>query len=143
MWSDTLFAAERAYLIRLLLWAASSILAGTLILVILTVRRSRAPIVARFAGQALTWGVIELAFAAIAWHTQPIRDVAAAVRLDRFTWFNTGFDVAIVGAGMALAVVGWTGQRLGLVGTGIAVVVQGLALLVLNLTFLSILARLV
>ena len=143
MWSDTLFAAERAHLLRLSLWAASSILAGTLVVVVLTVRRTTAPILAHFARQALGWGMIELTLSAIAWRTQGMRDLAGAVRLDRFTWFSAGLDVAIVGAGITLAVVGWTGRRFGLVGAGLGVVVQGLALLVLHLTFLSILARLV
>ncbi|HEX6051369.1 MAG TPA: hypothetical protein VFZ21_18950 [Gemmatimonadaceae bacterium] len=143
MWSDTLFAAERAHLLRLLLWAAASVVVGTLIVVVLTVRRAKAPIVTQFAAQALGWGVLELAISAIAWRAQPMRDVSAAVRLDRITWFGAGLDVGLVTLGIALAVVGWMGRRLGVVGAGLGVAVQGLALLVLNLTFLSILARLV
>jgi len=143
MWSDTLFAAERAHLLRLLLWGASSVVVGTLIVVVLTVRRAKAPIVAQFAGQALGWGVIELAISAIAWRAQPMRDVSAAVRLDRITWFSAGLDVGLVAVGIALAVVGWMGRRLGVVGVGLGIVVQGLALLLLSLTFLSVLARLV
>jgi hypothetical protein len=143
MWSDTLFAAERAHLLRLLVWAASSVLIGTLIMVAITARRIKAPIVSQFATQALTWGVVELGLCAVLWRTQAMRDVSAATRLDRLTWLSAGLDAGIVSVGIALAVLGWTGRRFGLVGAGLGVLVQGLALLVLHLTFLSILARLV
>jgi hypothetical protein len=143
MWSDTLFAAERAHLLRMSLWAASSIVAGTLIVVALTVRRARAPIVAQFAAQALGWGVVVLAFSIVSWQAQTMRDVSGAVRLDRITWFMAGLDVGMVAVGIALAAVGWEGRRLGFLGAGLGVVVQGLALFVLNLTFLSILSRVV
>lgn len=143
MWSDTLLAAERAYLLRVALWAASSILVGTIIAVVVTVRRINAPIVTRFATQALGWGIVELAIVAVAWRALGMRDVSAATRLDRVTWFNAGLDVGIVAVGITVVVAGWTGRRFGFVGAGLGVVVQGLALLVLNLTFLSILERLV
>ena len=143
MWSDTLFAAERAHVLRLLLWAASSVLVGTLIVVVVTARRIKASIVSQFATQTLMWGVVELALCAVLWRTQTMRDVSSATRLDRMTWFSAGLDAGIVGVGIALAALGWTGRRFGLVGAGLGVLVQGLALLVLHLTFLSILARLV
>src|SRR5688572_5805248 len=142
MWSDTLFAAERAHLLRVLVWGASSVLVGTLVVVAVTARRVKAPIVSQFAAQALAWGLVELALCAVLWRTQTMRDVSTATRLDRMTWFGAGLDAGIIGVGMALAVLGWTGRRFGLVGAGLGVVVQGLALLVLHLTFLSILARL-
>lgn len=143
MWSDTLLAAERAHLLRLALWAVSSVLVGTMIIAVVTIRRISAPIVTRFAMQALGWGIIELALLAVAWGALGMRDVSAATRLDRVSWFNAGLDVGIVATGIALAVAGWMGRRFGLLGTGLGVIVQGLALLVLNLTFLSILGRLV
>jgi hypothetical protein len=53
-------------------------------------------------------------------------------------------DVGIIGIGLTLAIVAWvSGKRLGLFGTGLGVVVQGLGLLVLNLTFASVIARLI
>ena len=143
MWSDTLFAAERAHLLRLVLWAASSVLAGTLIVAAITARRIKAPIVSRFATQALIWGGVELALVGLAWNLQTMRDVSAAMRLDRMTWFSAGLDIGIVALGIGLAAMGWMERRFGLVGTGLGIVVQGLALLVLNLTFVSILSRLV
>ena len=134
---------QRAHVLRLLLWAASSVLVGTLIVVVVTARRIKAPVVSQFATQTLAWGVVELALCAVLWRTQTMRDVSSATRLDRMTWFSAGLDAGIVGVGIALAVIGWTGRRFGLVGAGLGVLVQGLALLVLHLTFLSILARLV
>jgi hypothetical protein len=144
MWSDTLLAAERVHLIRLFLWAAGSAALGTLIMGVLTFRRIAAPILAGFAIQALAWGVAELILVTASWRILEMRDVSAATRLDRFTWFTAGLDVGIAGVGIAIAVLGWMhGRRLGTVGAGLGMLAQGLGLLVLQLTFASALARLV
>ena len=144
MWADTLMAAERSHVIRLVLWAVTSATIGTALVAIITARRMVAPIVLGFAIQAMAWGGAELILALIRWRTLAMRDVSAATRLDRLTWFNTGLDVGIVVAGVVIAVTAWVnGRRLSGVGAGFGVLVQGLALLVINLTFASILARLI
>jgi hypothetical protein len=144
MWSDTLFAAERAHLLHWILWAGSSAILGTAMLAAVTLRRVSAPIIQWFAIHALVWGSAELALALLRWRTLVMRDVSAATRLDRFTWFNAGIDVGIIGAGLAIVVVAWlNGRRLGTVGAGLGILVQGLGLLVINLTFASMLARLI
>ena len=144
MWSDTLLAAERAHLIRVLIWAATSVTVGTAMLAFITVRRVIAPILHQFATQALAWGLLELGFVLASWRALGMRDVSAATRLDRSTWLYTGLDVGAVGVGVTLAVTAWVyGRRLAVVGAGLGVVVQGLGLLLLDLTFASVLARLV
>jgi len=144
MWSDTLLAAERNHLIHVIIWAATSVVIGTSVVAILTLRRVVAPILQWFAVQSLTWGVAELAVALVGWRALAMRDVSAATRLDRFTWFNAGLDVGIIGAGVVIAMLAWTGgRRLGALGAGLGMVVQGLGLLVINLTFASMLARLI
>jgi hypothetical protein len=144
MWSDTLLAAERNHLIRLAVWAATSAAVGMILLLTITLRRVVAPIVSQFAVQMLAWGSLELLLTAAAWRSVSMRDVSAATRLDRITWFNAGLDVGVVGVGLSVAILGWVmGRRLGVIGSGLGMVVQGLALLVLNLTFVAILARLI
>jgi hypothetical protein len=144
MWSDTLFAAERSHLIRVLIWAVTSAVLGTTILVIIAGRRMSAPIVLWFSIQTLVWGSVELILATARWSALSMRDVSAATRLDRLTWFAIGIDVGIVAAGMTTAAMAWRFTRnLRAFGGGLGVVVQGLGLLVLDLTFASILARLV
>ena len=144
MWSDTLLAAERAHVIQLILWAAASAVLGTLIVAVLTLRRTSASIIRGFAAVALLAGVLELAIAWVRWQALAMRDVSAATRLDRLTWFNAGLDVGIVAAGLAIVIFAWMqGRRLAVIGAGLGVLVQGLGLLVINLTFVSILARLV
>ena len=144
MWSDTLLAAERSHLIRVVLWAVASATLGTGLLAFITLRLIAAPIVHWFAVQTFTWGIVELIVVATSWQFLTMRDVSAATRLDRLTWLHVGLDVGIIGVGITLAMVAWIhGKRLGLIGTGLGVVVQGLGLLVLNLTFASVVARLI
>ena len=144
MWSDTLLAAERSHLIRIAIWAFTSAALGTAFVTIIAVRRVSAPIVSWFAIQTLAWGSLELIVAAARWSALSMRDVSAATRLDRLTWFGIGIDVGIVGAGMTAVLLAWKFTRnLRAFGGGLGVVVQGLGLLVLDLTFASILARLV
>jgi len=144
MWSDTLFAAEQSHLIRLVLWAAASAVVGTGIVATLTLRRTTAPILFWFGIQSLGWGLAELVVTAIGFRSLVMRDVSAATRLERLTWFSAGLDVGIVATGVAVGTVAWmVGRRLGAVGAGLGIVVQGLGLLVINLTFASLLSRLV
>ena len=144
MWSDTLLVAERSHLIRIIAWAAACATLGTALLAFITLRRIVAPILQWFAVQTFSWGIVELVVAATTWQFLGMRDVSAATRLDRLTWLHAGLDVGIIGIGVTLAIVAWVnGKRLGLFGTGLGVVVQGLGLLVLNLTFASVIARLI
>ena len=144
MWSDTLFAAERSHLLRLVLWAAASAVVGTGIIATLSSRRVTAPILLWFGIQSLAWGLIELVLTAIGFQGLTMRDVSGATRLDRLTWFAAGLDVGIIATGVAVITIAWmSGRRLGAIGGGLGIVVQGLGLLVMNLTFASLLAHLV
>ena len=141
MWADALYAAEVGHLRRLIVWGACSVLAGTLLL--LVVLRRRSPLLTHFAIQTAAWGAVDLAIAALAWQGLGYRDLDGFTRLDRVLWLNLGLNVGYVGVGLTLALTGWlTARRLGLVGAGMGVVVQGLALLVLDLYLVSVLARL-
>lgn len=142
MWADTLLAAERGHLIRLLVWGATSILAGTAIGTFLVVGRRESPLLKHFSIQTVAWGVIDVAICVAAWRSLALRDLAGAVRLDRFIWFNIGLDVGYVMVGATLAIVGWRLSRsLGLVGAGVGVIVQGSALLALDLVLTSHIVR--
>ena len=144
MWSDTLLAAERLHLIRVAVWAAASAMIGTTIVTAIALRRLKAPIVTWFAIQTLAWGSIELVATAVRWFSMGMRDVSAATRLDRLTWFTAGLDVGLIGVGFVTAVIAWSAsRRLGTFGAGLGVMVQGLGLLVLDLTFAANLSRLV
>jgi hypothetical protein len=146
MWSDSLLVAERAHLVRLLAWGAGSVIAGTALLLVATLRRGTpggAPLLTHFAVQCAAWGAIDLALAAVAWRGLAERDLAGATKLDRLLWLNMGLDVGYVAVGVALAIAGWQlGRRLGLVGAGLGVVVQGLALIALDAHFIGVLNRL-
>jgi len=142
MFADSLLAAERAHLLRLALWGALSVLAGTGLWALVASRGLRSPLLRHFAIQNLAWGAIDLAICAVAWRGLRLRDLAGAIALDRFIWFNIGLDVGYVAVGATLALVGWRLARsLGLVGAGIGVGVQGAALIVLDLLLASSILR--
>lgn len=142
MFADTLFRAEQQHLLRLFVWCALSILAGTALATTLAVRRIRSPLLTHFAAQTAAWGSVAGAIAIVRWTTLPTRDLSGAARLERLVWLNIGLDVGFVGIGTALAVTAWLlVRRAGLLGAGIAVVIQGLALLVVELQFAAAISR--
>jgi uncharacterized protein DUF6992 len=144
MWSDTLLAAERSHLLRVAIWAVTSASLGTTFVAIIMVRQLVAPIALWFAVQTMVWGSLELIVSAARWFVLSMRDVAGATRLERLTWFAIGLDIGIVGAGVTAALIAWRLKRhVGAFGGGLGVVVQGLGLLVLDLTFATMLTRLV
>ena len=129
-----LLALEELHLLKLGVWAALSILAGSALLAWVRVRRTESPLLQHFGIQCAAWGLIDLLIVWWAGRGLAIRDLAGAVALDRFVWLNIGLDIGYVMVGATLALCGWRfGRRLGLVGAGLAVIVQGLALTVLDL----------
>lgn len=142
MWADTLLSAERAHLVRLLVWAAGSLLAGTALLAWLQIGRRRSALLEQFGLQTAGWGAAELAFAAMAWASLAARDLAGATRLDRLLWLNIGLDGGYVLVGVTLVLTGWLlGRRLGLIGAGLAIVLQGVALALLDLLLAGQISR--
>ena len=44
MWSDTFLAIERGHLLRVAAWGTASVIAGTLLLALIALRRQRSPL---------------------------------------------------------------------------------------------------
>lgn len=142
MWADTLEVAERAHLLRLLVWGAASVLSGTALLAWLRVGARRSPLLKHFAIQVAAWGVVDAIIAAALMVQIAPRDIASATRLDRILWLNIGLDAGYVLVGITLMMAGWRmGRRLGLVGAGIGVAVQGSALVWLDLVLAAQISR--
>lgn len=142
MWADTLFRAEQQHLLRLLLWAATSVLGGTAVGAAVAIRRMESPLLKQFAIQTGVWGAVIGAVAALWWQTAALPDVAGAARLDRLLWMTMGLDIGCIAVGAVLATTGWIfSKRLGAVGAGTAIAVQGLALLVLHMQFANTVSR--
>jgi len=142
VWSDTLLTAERQHLLRLLLWAALSIVAGTLVMVMLAARRARSPLLSHFAIQLVAWGIVFGTIAAVRWQGLHLRDLSGAARLERMTWLNIGLDAGYVAVGVTLVVAGRAlGKRTSMIGAGAGVILQGLALLLLDLQFAALVSR--
>lgn len=144
MWSDALIIAERNHLLRLLVWGAVCVLAGTALLLAGVLRRGdRSPLLRHFAIQTTAWGAAELLVGAWGWQGLAYRDLASYTRFDRLLWLNVGLDAGYVAVGAALALTGWlAARRLGPVGAGMAIAVQGLALFVLHSFLVDVIARL-
>ena len=142
MYGDTLQLFERTHLLRLLVWGAASVLAGTALLAWLRVISRESALLKHFAIMSAAWGVLDLVVGLILSTQLTIRDVAGATRLDRLLWLNIGLDAGYVLVGLTLVAIGWKiGRRLGLVGAGIAVVVQGFALALLDLVLAAQISR--
>ena len=142
MWSDTLLVLERAHLLRLLVWGGTSVVVGTGLLAWLTVRRYDSALLRNFSIQTSLWGLVNLAVAGRGLSRIADRDLASATQLDRLLWLSTGLDIGLIFVGITLASTGWTvGRRPGVIGAGIGVLVQAAGLLVLDLRFVSITAR--
>ena len=142
MWADTLLAAERAHLVRLVLWGAASVIVGTALIAWLRIGRRQSALLDHLAIQTSAWGVVELVLALIAFRGLALRDLASATRLDRFLWLNVGLDVGYVLVGITLAVMGWrTLRRPGFIGAGFGVGIQGIALATLDLVLASQISR--
>ncbi len=142
MWADTLEAAERAHLLRTLVWSGASVLAGTALFAWLRAGAHRSDLLRHFAYQCIAWGLVVAAFAATMLPRVAMRDASSATRLDRVLWLNIGLDGGYVLVGLTLAIVGWRfGRQLKLVGAGIGVVVQGTALALLDLLLAAQISR--
>ena len=141
-WADTLLDVERLHVLKLLVWGALSVGAGTAIVALTRVRRIESPLLKHFAIQSTVWGFIDIAIAIWAQQVLQLRDLASAVALDRFVWLNVGLNAGYVAVGMTLALIGWSqGRRLGLVGAGVGVIVQGCALMLLDLQLAAAIVR--
>lgn len=138
MWADTLLALERGHLLRLALWAGASVLAGTMLLAWLTVRRTDAPLLRHFAIQTAAWGAVDGLICLWAGRDLVLRDYAGAQRLLNVLWLNLGLDAGYIAVGATLLLTAWRwGSRHGGMGAGIGIIVQGLALLLLDLRLLA------
>jgi hypothetical protein len=146
MWADTLLAAEKAHLTRIVVWALTCVLTGTAVLAVLAVRRWSSALLRAFAIQTIGWGVFEVTIAAIALQRLAPRDLSAAAQLDQHLWFESGLDVGLIAIGVTLALTTyrWShGRRLSGIGAGLGIIVQGAVLLALDARFLALVNRFV
>ena len=142
MWADTLLAAERAHVIRLLVWGGGSMVAGTALLTWLRAGRRRSALLEHFGLQTAAWGAVELSLGLVQRGSLAARDLSGATRLDRLLWLNVGLDGGYLLVGATLVITGWSlGRRMGMVGAGIAVVLQGIALALLDLVLAGQISR--
>ena len=142
MWADTLLRAEQRHLLQLLIWAGLSVIAATILGVVLARARSRSPLLEHFAMQSAVWGAVIGAVAAVELHSAALRDLSGAARLERIVWLNVGLDTGYVAVGAMLALSAWLlARKMSAVGAGLAIVVQGLALLVMHLQFAAVVSR--
>jgi hypothetical protein len=142
VWSDTVLSAEQQHLLRLFLWAGLSIVAATIVAVVLVARRVHSPLLKHFAIQMAAWGIAIALFAGVSWSQLHLRDLSGAARLERLVWASAGFDVGIVAVGTTLFVAGRLMSRsVAAAGAGTAIVVQGIALFLLDLQFAAVISR--
>lgn len=142
MWGDTLLEIQRVHVLRLLAWGALSIVAGTTILIVTMLRRTRPDLLRAFSIQCVIWGGAILAAAGWRYGALVIPDIAAAARLERMAWLQIGLFAGIMLTGAGIAITGWrVGRSLRATGTGVGMLLQGAALLVFDLLLVAQVTR--
>jgi hypothetical protein len=135
VWADTLQTLEQQHFLRLLAWGGSSVLIGTIILIVFRVARIRAPLATHLAAQCTIWGAAALLWGGYNYQSVPLRDYEAAASLARMLWLLIALEAGAIVLGVTFAIFGWAfGRRIGSVGTGVGVVLQAGALLFLDLS---------
>jgi hypothetical protein len=142
VWADVILNAERQHLLQVLAWSGLSIILGTVVVLLLTARRIRSPLLTHFAMQTIVWGVVIGVISSVAWRGLHLRDVGGAARLERLLWMRIGLDIGCIAVGAAIGLTGrTTSRRMQLIGAGVGVIVQGAALLLLDLQFAGMVSR--
>lgn len=142
MFGDTVLAAEQRYLLFLALWGIAAFVLGAIPVLVARVRRSPSPLLMHFGLQLALWGLAEAVVAGVRYRGLMVRDLASTIRLERWTWYTSGFETGIVLLGLMIAIGAWiSGRRLAGVGTGLAIAAHGAALLVLDLQLLAVLSK--
>jgi hypothetical protein len=150
MWSDVVLQVERLHLLRLLLWAGSSTVVGTGLLVLSLWRGRGSELLRRFALVCALFGAIELIASVLAYWRLGLRDLAGATRLERLAWLQLGLYLGVAAVGVTMSTVGRsvaprsvgsTDAALPAIGGGIAVALHGLALATLELLLLAAISR--
>jgi hypothetical protein len=134
MWADTLQTLEQQHYLMLMAWGAASVLIGVLLLLVLRLAKTRAPLASHFAAQCTAWGAASLLWGWYASQNVPLRDFDAAASLARGLWIAIALEAGAIVVGLTFAWFGWSfGKRIGGIGTGIGIVAQASALLFLDL----------
>ena len=141
-WADTLLAFEQLFYLKLAVWGVMSLVAGSALLATLRARSRESPVLGGFGLAMAVWGVLEVALALARRHGVVMRDLAAAISLDRSLWFAMGILVGVAMASMLAAALAWhLARRLRLVGAGVATTVHAIALAVLVLQLIPAIVR--
>lgn len=94
-------------------------------------------------------GAAEIVLAALAYPSVPLRDVAAATRLDRSAWLQLGLYVGLAAVGVALMVTDYlnslatekSDRMFPFVGVATAILLHGIALATLDLILIADISR--
>lgn len=89
-WADSLLALERLYFLKLVLWGAASVIAGTMIRAVTAVKGRSAPMLRALAHSLAALGVAELGAALPLRAGAGLRDLGSATTLDRALWLVSG-----------------------------------------------------
>lgn len=135
-WADTLLALERPLLLKIALWAAIAVVAGTL-LVLVSRQRAKPPLLEGLGLGLIAPGTAELLLALLARRGIGFRDLESATSLDRALWLAIGFAGAWASAAALFAyrerATGPAGSRAAGIAIGVAAHCGAIALLSLQL----------
>ncbi len=142
MWADTLLRAEQLHLLRVLAWAALTILVGTALVVAARAIRGQPTLLRELGASLALVGLVEIVVAGVAYRSAGLVDVAGAARLVRMAWLELGLFIGGVATGAVLATAGWRlGPSRRALAAGLALAIHGAGLAALTLVFIPAISR--
>jgi hypothetical protein len=141
MWADALLRAEQLHLLRVLAWAGLSVVAGTALVVVAAIPRSRAAVLRGLGTTLLALGIVEGLVAGASYRSATLTDAAGAARLQNLVWFQLGLFLGCAIAGVLLAALARRARMPAVAGAAIALLVHGAALTAVTAAFVPIVSR--
>jgi hypothetical protein len=101
-WADSILALERLFFLKLAVWGALSVVAGSALLA-LARRETTSAALSSLSLVLVIGGTLEVAIALVCRQGVRLRDLGAATSLDRMLWFVAGIAVGWTSAALFAA----------------------------------------
>jgi hypothetical protein len=140
-WADSVLALERLFFLKLAVWGALSVIAGTGLFALARRGSRESPLLSSLAVNLTVVGAIELVAALLCRHGARLRDLTTATSLDRTLWMVAGIALGWASAALLVAVRLRMPAAAPTVGAATAIALHGVAIAILALQLAFALVR--